>query len=131
MASIFTRIINGEIPCYKVAEDANNIAFLDISPLKKGHTLVVPKREVDYIFNLDANELSGLHLFAQKVAKALDKTMACKRVAVVVLGLEVPHAHIHLIPMDSESDIRFSNPRVPLSKEDFAGIAKQISVAIQ
>ncbi len=130
MASVFTRIINGEIPCYKVAEDTHHLAFLDISPLKQGHTLVVPKREVDYIFDLTPNELAELHLFAQKVAKAIHKTMPCKRVAVVVLGLEVPHAHIHLIPIDSESDVRFSNPRVALSKEEFAAIASKIASAV-
>jgi histidine triad (HIT) family protein len=127
MASIFTRIVNGDIPCYKIAEDSHYLAFLDINPLKKGHVLVIPKQEVDYIFDLEPNILSGLALFAQKVAKAIDKTIPCKRVAVVVLGLEVPHAHIHLIPMDSESDVRFSNPKLKLSPDEFKEIASQIS----
>lgn len=126
MASIFTRIVQGEIPSYKIAEDDCFFAFLDINPLKKGHTLVIPKKEVDYIFDLDTETLSGLHVFSQKIAKALDKTIACKRVAVIVLGLEVPHAHIHLIPMDSESDVRFSNPKLKLTPEEFNGIAEAI-----
>jgi histidine triad (HIT) family protein len=126
MASIFSRIVNGEIPCYKVAEDENYLAFLDINPLKKGHVLVIPKQEVDYIFDLEPNVLSGLMLFAQKIAKAIGKTISCERIAVVVLGLEVPHAHIHLIPMDSESDVRFSNPKLKLIPEEFKEIAAQI-----
>lgn len=126
MASIFTKIINGEIPSYKIAEDENYYAFLDINPLKKGHTLVVPKLEVDYIFDLDSELLAGLHKFSQKIAKAIDKTVDCKRVAVVVLGLEVPHAHVHLIPMDSENDIRFSNPKLTFTPEEFTQIANAI-----
>ncbi|MGE4287609.1 MAG: HIT family protein [Salinivirgaceae bacterium] len=126
MASIFSKIVKGEIPSYKIAEDEHYYAFLDINPLKKGHTLVIPKKEVDYIFDLDPETLSGLHLFAQKIAKAIDKTVSCKRVAVVVLGLEVPHAHIHLIPMDSESDVRFSNQKMKLTPEEFQEIALQI-----
>ena len=126
MASIFTRIVQGEIPCYKIAEDDRYFAFLDINPLKKGHTLVIPKKEVDYIFDLDIETLSGLHVFSQKIAKALDKAVPCKRVAVIVLGLEVPHAHIHLIPMDAESDVRFSNPKLKLSPEEFQQIATEI-----
>ena len=126
MASIFTRIVQGEIPCYKIAEDDRYFAFLDINPLKKGHTLVIPKKEVDYIFDLDIEMLSGLHVFSQKIAKALDKAGPCKRVAVIVLGLEVPHAHIHLIPMDAESDVRFSNPKLKLSPEEFQQIATEI-----
>ncbi|HAM98962.1 MAG TPA: HIT family protein [Marinilabiliales bacterium] len=126
MASIFTRIVQGEIPCYKIAEDDRYFAFLDINPLKKGHTLVIPKKEVDYIFDLDIEMLSGLHVFSQKIAKALDKAVPCKRVAVIVLGLEVPHAHIHLIPMDAESDVRFSNPKLKLSPEEFQQIATEI-----
>jgi len=127
MASIFSKIAAGEIPSYKIAENENYYAFLDINPLKKGHTLVIPKQEVDYIFDLDTDILGGLHQFAQKIAKAIDKTIPCKRVAVVVLGLEVPHAHIHLIPMDSESDIRFSNPKLKLTKQEFTEIAQAIS----
>ena len=130
MASIFTRIVNGEIPCYKVAEDDKYLAFLDINPLAKGHTLVIPKKEVDYIFDLDDELLVGLTLFAKKVAKAIDKAIPCKRTAVVVLGLDVPHAHIHLIPMNSASDINFSNPKIQLSKDQFEVIAKIISTAL-
>lgn len=126
MASIFSKIVAGDIPSYKIAEDENYYAFLDINPLKKGHTLVIPKKEVDYIFDLDPNEMSGLHVFSQKIAKALDKTIPCKRVAVIVLGLEVPHAHIHLIPMDSESDVHFSNPKIKFSPEAFVEIAESI-----
>lgn len=126
MATIFSRIVAGEIPSYKVAEDENYYAFLDINPLKKGHTLVIPKQEVDYIFDLDAETLGGLHQFAQKVAKAIEKVVPCKRVAVVVLGLEVPHAHIHLIPMDSEADVRFSNPKLQLSFDEFVELAENI-----
>lgn len=127
MATIFSQIVNGQIPCYKVAEDDYYFAFLDINPLKKGHTLVIPKREVDYIFDLEPNELAGLYVFAQKIAKAIDKTIECKRVATVVLGLEVPHAHIHLIPIDSENDVRFSNPRVKIDSNEFIDIAKAIN----
>jgi len=126
MASIFSKIIAGEIPCYKVAEDENYLAFLDIFPLKKGHTLVIPKKEVDYIFDLDSETLSGLTLFAQKVAKAIDKTIPCNRVGVAVIGLEVPHAHVHLVPLDDMNDINFSNPKLDLSKETMAEIAQSI-----
>jgi histidine triad (HIT) family protein len=126
MASVFSKIVAGEIPSYKIAEDENYYAFLDINPLKKGHTLVIPKREVDYIFDLSADELAGLHVFSQKIARALDKAIPCKRVAVIVLGLEVPHAHIHLIPMDSEADVRFSNPKLKFTSEEFVKIAESI-----
>ena len=98
MASIFTKIVNGEIPCYKIAEDDNYLAFLDISPVSKGHTLVIPKKEVDYIFDIEDDLLAGLHVFAKKVARAIDKSVECERVGVAVVGLEVPHAHVHLIP---------------------------------
>lgn len=125
MASIFTRIINGEIPCYKVAEDEDYFAFLDISPLAKGHTLVVPKQEVDYLFDLDDELYTGLQLFAKKVAKAIDKAVPCKRVGVAVIGLEVPHAHIHLIPLHNDV-INFSNPKLKLEKEEFEAIAAAI-----
>lgn len=125
MASIFTRIINGEIPCYKVAEDENYFAFLDISPLAKGHTLVVPKQETDYLFDLDDTLYSGLNLFAKKVALAIDKAVPCKRVGVAVIGLEVPHAHIHLIPLHNDA-INFSNPKLKLEKEEFEAIAAAI-----
>jgi histidine triad (HIT) family protein len=126
MASIFSKIISGEIPSYKIAEDDNYYAFLDINPLKKGHTLVIPKKEVDYIFDLTPEELSGLHIFAQKVAKAIDKTIPSKKIAVIVLGLEVPHAHIHLIPMDSEKDVHFSNQKIKLTNEEFVEITEAI-----
>lgn len=125
MASIFTRIINGEIPCYKVAEDENYFAFLDISPLAKGHTLVVPKQEVDYLFDLDDELYTGLQLFAKKVARAIDKAVPCKRVGVAVIGLEVPHAHIHLIPLHNDA-INFSSPKLKLEKEEMEAIAAAI-----
>lgn len=124
--TIFSRIIAGEIPCYKVAEDDNYFAFLDISPLAKGHTLVIPKREVDYIFDLTDEEIAGLQVFAKKVAIAIKKAIPCVKVGQCVLGLEVPHAHIHLVPMQSEADLRFTNPRVELTKDEFEEIAKSI-----
>lgn len=126
MASIFTRIINGEIPCYKVAEDENYFAFLDINPLAKGHTLVVPKQEVDYIFDLDDQTLAGMMVFAKKVAKKIGSTIDCKRVAVVVLGLEVPHAHIHLVPINSENDVDFHREKLKLTPEEFENIASKL-----
>jgi histidine triad (HIT) family protein len=126
MASIFTRIIRREIPAHVVAEDDRYLAFLDISPLTKGHTLVIPKVEVDYIYDLDDETLTGLHLFAKRVAGAVKKVTGCKRVAVAVLGLEVPHAHVHLIPMNQMSDANFSNPKLKLSPEELAGIAARI-----
>lgn len=131
MASIFNKIVKGEIPSYKIAEDDNYYAFLDIFPLKKGHTLVIPKKEVDYIFDLDEKLLAGLHVFSKKVAKAIEQVIECKRVGVVVLGLEVPHAHIHLIPIDSEKDIEFSNPKLKLEKEEFEEIAQKIREKIK
>lgn len=131
MASIFTRIINGEIPCYKVAEDENYFAFLDISPMTKGHTLVVPKVEVDYIFDLEPEVLAGMTVFAQKVAKAIKATIPCSRVAVAVLGMEVPHAHIHLVPIQTESDLNFRKDKLKLSTEEFQRIAAAISASIQ
>lgn len=127
MATIFTRIINGEIPCYKVAEDENYFAFLDINPLAEGHTLVVPKKEVDYIFDLDDETLAGMTLFAKKVAARIKAATDCKRVAVVVLGLEVPHAHIHLIPMNSEADVDFRREKLKLTPEQFSAIAAKLS----
>jgi len=126
MATIFTRIANGEIPCYKVAEDDKYLAFLDINPLAKGHTLVIPKKEVDYIFDLDDSLLAGLNLFAKKVARAIDKSVKCKRVGIAVIGLEVPHAHVHLIPLNEIGDLSFSNPKLKLSPEEFNEIAKTI-----
>ena len=126
MASIFTRIVKGEIPCCKIAEDENYLAFLDINPLERGHTLVIPKKEVDYIFDLDDNLLSGLHLFAKKIAKALDKSIDCKRVAVAVLGLEVPHSHVHLIPMNDLSATNFGKPKLKLEQSEFEEIRNRI-----
>lgn len=126
MSSIFTKIINGEIPSYKIAEDENYYAFLDINPLAKGHTLVVPKIETDYIFDLDDNVIAGLHVFAKKVAKAIDAAVSCKRVSVAVLGLEVPHAHVHLIPMDDLTATDFSKPKLQFTKEEFEKIASDI-----
>lgn len=128
MATIFSRIIQGEIPSYKVAEDENYYAFLDINPLAKGHTLVVPKQETDYIFDLDDRTLSGMIVFAKRIAKRIGEKIACKRVAVVVLGLEVPHAHIHLIPINSEQDVDFHREKLKLSPEEFRQIAETISL---
>jgi len=126
MASIFTRIINGEIPCYKVAEDDRFMAFLDVRPLKPGHTLVVPKREVDYIFDLDEETLAGMIVFARRVAVAMKEVIDCKRIGVAVLGLEVPHAHIHLIPLTRETDLLFTNPRISVTDEENKRLAKAI-----
>ena len=129
MASIFSRIVNGEIPSWKVAEDENYYAFLDINPLAKGHTLVIPKMEEDYIFNLPTDTYAGLWAFANKVAKALDIAVPSKRVGVAVLGMEEPHAHIHLVPLNSEQDLDFRKEKLSLSKEEFAAIAESISKA--
>jgi histidine triad (HIT) family protein len=130
MPSVFTRIINGEIPCYKIAEDKDYFAFLDINPLAKGHTLVVPKMETDYIFDMDDNLLGGMMVFAKKIVKAIDKTIPCKRVGIAVIGLEVPHAHIHLIPINKISDINFANPKLSLTKEEFIETAEKIKSAL-
>lgn len=127
MASIFSRIIAGDIPCYKVAEDENYFAFLDISPLAKGHTLVIPKKEVDYIFDLDEQTYIGLTLFARKVATAMKKAIPCKRIGVCVLGMEVPHTHIHLVPLQKEGDLDISNPRLKLDPEELKTIAAAIA----
>ena len=124
--SIFSRIVAGEIPCYKIAEDENYFAFLDINPLQKGHTLVIPKHEVDYIFDLSDEEIAGLQVFAKKVAIAIRKAIPCVKVGQCVLGLEVPHAHIHLVPMQSEADMRFTNPHLTLAPEEFNEIAESI-----
>lgn len=130
MASIFSRIIAGEIPSYKVAEDADNYAFLDINPLAEGHVLVVPKAEVDYIFDLSDAQLASLQLFAKRVAGALREAFPCRKVAQVVLGLEVPHAHIHLIPMNSESDVDFRREKLSLPAERMAEIANAIAAKL-
>ena len=127
MATIFSRIVNGEIPCYKVAESDEFFAFLDINPLAKGHTLVIPKIEVDYIFGLDDALLGRMMAFAKTVAKAQEKAMPCKRVGMTVIGLEVPHAHIHLIPITKESDMFFGNEKLRLKAEDFSDISRRIS----
>jgi len=127
MATIFTKIINGEIPCYKIAEDDNYFAFLDINPLRAGHTLVVPKRETDYIFDLDDDYLGGMIIFSKKVAAAIKSAIPCNRIGVAILGLEVPHAHIHLVPMDTMEDINFRNPKLKFSPEEFKEIAAKIS----
>lgn len=126
MATIFTRIIKGEIPSYKIAEDERFYAFLDINPLRAGHTLVVPKQETDYIFDLDDDQLSGLIVFSKKIAAAIREAIPCQRIGVAVLGLEVPHAHIHLVPMDSMEDVNFRNPKLKFTHEEFKNIAKSI-----
>ncbi|MCR4920727.1 MAG: HIT family protein [Bacteroidaceae bacterium] len=130
MASIFSKIVAGEIPSYKVAEDERYYAFLDISPLTKGHTLVIPKREVDYIFDLPDEELAGLHVFAKRVAVAIKKAFPCEKVGMCVIGLEVRHAHIHLIPMKTEADIRFNRPHLELKPEELADIAARIKACL-
>lgn len=126
MASIFSKIIKGEIPCYKVAETQSHLAFLDVFPLAKGHTLVIPKRETDYIFDIEDKEFSELHLFSKKVAKAIEKAIPCKRIGVAIIGLEVPHAHIHLIPLQDVSDINFSRPKLNFPKEEMEMVARMI-----
>jgi len=127
MASIFTKIVQGEIPSYKVAEDENFLAFLDIFPIAVGHVLVIPKKETDYLFDLDNESYAGLMLFSKRVAVALKKAIPCKKVGVVVLGLEVPHAHIHLVPLNRESDINFSKPKLSLTAEEFSKTAEKIA----
>ncbi len=126
MATIFTKIINGEIPSYKIAEDDKHYAFLDINPVAPGHTLVVPKKEVDYIFRLSDQELADLNIFAKKVALAMEKALPCKRIGVTVIGLEVPHAHIHLVPITKESDIYFSKGKMTLEPQEMERIAEAI-----
>jgi len=130
MSTIFTKIINGEIPCYKVAEDENYFAFLDINPLRAGHTLIVPKKETDYIFDLEDNDLSGIIIFSKKIAAAIKSVYPCNRIGVAILGLEVPHAHIHLVPMDSMEDINFRNPKLKFSPEEFRNTAEKIHQAV-
>ena len=125
--SIFTTIVNGEIPSFKIAETDNFLAFLDVMPLRKGHTLVIPKKQVDYIYDLDDNILSELFVFSKKVAKKIESKISCKRIGVSVIGLEVPHAHIHLIPIDSVADIDFSQPKLKLSNAEFSEIADKIN----
>jgi histidine triad (HIT) family protein len=127
MATIFTKIIKGEIPCYKIAEDDNYFAFLDINPLREGHTLVVPKDETDRFFDLDDSHLSGIIIFSKRVAEAIKSVIPCNRIAVAVLGLEVPHAHIHLVPMDTMEDINFKRPKLKFTPEEFKETAARIS----
>lgn len=127
MASIFTRIIQGEIPCYKVAEDEFHIAFLDIQPVAAGHVLVVPKEEIDYLFDLDENSYSRLWLFARKVAAGLSKAVPCRRIGISVIGLEVPHTHIHLVPLQSMQDINFSKEKLKPSAEELEDIRQRIA----
>ena len=127
MATIFSRIIAGEIPCYKVAEDEKNFAFLDINPVNRGHVLVVPKTENDYIFNLSDDDYASLTMFARRVAKALEQAVECKRVGVAVIGLEVPHAHIHLIPIVEEKDMYFNKPKMTLPAAEMQAIADAIA----
>ena len=126
MATIFSRIVKGEIPCYKIAEDERFFAFMDINPVAVGHTLVIPKREDDYIFNLDDDEIGAMMVFAKKVAKAIEKAVPCKRIGVAVIGLEVPHAHIHLIPISQEGDMDFKKEHVHLSETEFLELQKRI-----
>ncbi|MFA5045838.1 MAG: HIT family protein [Paludibacter sp.] len=126
MATIFSRIIAGEIPCYKIAEDDRFFAFLDINPMTKGHTLVIPKVEVDYLFDLNDSTLSDMMLFSKKIALAIEISVSCLRVGVAVIGLEVPHAHIHLIPINKESDMNFKNPKLKLSADEMSDIATSI-----
>ncbi|MFN0275696.1 MAG: HIT family protein [Chitinophagales bacterium] len=126
MASIFSRIITGEIPCYKIAEDENYFAFLDIMPLAPGHILVVPKQEIDYLFDMEDALLAGMLPFAKKIVAAMEKVIPCERIGVSVIGLEVPHAHIHLIPLRTMDDINFSRPKMKMSNEELAAIAENI-----
>lgn len=127
MASIFSKIIEGEIPCHKIEENDDFLAFLDISPLKEGHTLVIPKKETDYIFDIEDNEYQALWLFAQKVAKKIEKAIPCAKIGVAVVGLEVAHAHIHLIPINSVADMNFANPKLSFSQDQLASIASKIN----
>ena len=126
MASIFSKIINDEIPAYKILENENFLAFLDIFPLAKGHVLVIPKKEIDYLFDISSDDYGELWKFAQQVAKAMDKVIDCKRIGVAVIGLEVPHAHIHLVPLNNVSDINFERPKLNLSVEEMDEIAQKI-----
>ena len=129
MASIFTKIINNEIPSHKIAENDDFIAFLDVFPLAKGHVLVIPKQEIDYIFNLEDDLLGKLHRFSKKVAKAIEKVIPCKRIGVAVIGLEVPHAHVHLVPLNKVSDINFERPKLKFSDEEMTDVANRIRTA--
>lgn len=130
MPSIFTRIVNGEIPCHKIAETADYLAFLDVRPQAKGHTLCIPKREIDYIFDIEDDMLAGLMVFAKKVAKAVEKVVPCKRIGIAVIGLEVPHAHVHLIPLNSISDLSFGKEPLAMSADEMRDLAAKIAAAI-
>lgn len=130
MATVFSRIVSGEIPSYKIAEDDNFYAFLDISPLAKGHTLVIPKMEVDYIFDIEDDLLGQMFIFSKKLAIAIEKVIPCKRIGIAVIGLEVPHAHIHLVPLNGGNDIDFSKPKVKLTKEEFELISSNITAQL-
>ena len=129
--TIFEKIINGEIPCYKIAETEDYLAFLDVFPLKEGHTLVIPKSTVDYIFDMEDEQLAGLHIFSKKVAQAMQKVLPCKRIGTAIIGLEVPHTHIHLIPINIVGDINFQNPKIQVAPDRMTEIAEQISAAYQ
>ena len=130
MSSIFSKIVSGDIPAYKIAEDEHHLAFLDIFPLAKGHVLVVPKKEIDYLFDITSDEYLELWKFAQKVAKGMDKVITCKRIGVAVIGLEVPHAHIHLVPLNNVSDINFERPKLKFSEAEMKSVADLIKSAI-
>jgi histidine triad (HIT) family protein len=130
MVSIFSKIVSGDIPAFKVAEDENHLAFLDIFPLAKGHVLVIPRKETDYIFDITSDEYLELWKFAQKVAKGMDKVIACERIGVAVIGLEVPHAHIHLVPLNNVSDINFERPKLKFSKTEMKSVSDLIKSAI-
>ena len=127
MATIFTKILNKEIPSYPIAETEHFYAFLDVFPLAKGHTLVIPRREVDYIFDLTDEELKGIHVFAKQVARAIENHVPCNRIGMAVVGLEVPHAHIHLVPINDIGDLNFSNPRLKFTEEEFSETARAIA----
>lgn len=131
MSSIFSKIVAGDIPSYKIAEDEHFYAFLDINPMAKGHTLVIPKKEVDYIFDVEDKTLADMVIFAKKIGLAVEKAIPCKRIGMMVIGLEVPHAHIHLIPINKESDMNLSNPKLKLDKEEFESIAAKIREELQ
>lgn len=126
MASLFTKIVNGDVPCYKIAEDEKFLAFLDVFPLVHGHILVIPKKEIDYIFDIADNELGEMMAFAKKVAKAQEKAVTCKRIGIAVIGLEVPHAHIHLVPLNNVQDINFAQPKISPTKDELSNMAKKI-----
>lgn len=130
MKSVFSRIVNGEISSFKIGEDKEHLAFLDIFPLAKGHVLVIPKKQTDYIFDINSDEYLSLWKFSQKIAKAMNKVLVCKRIGVAVIGLEVPHAHIHLVPINNVSDLNFERPKLKLSEEQMRSIAQKIRAAI-